>query len=275
MDERPIGIFDSGLGGLTAAGELARLLPSEHIIYFGDTGRVPYGSRSKETILKYANQDVAFLKSFDLKAIVIACGTVSTVAIEQLKMQNDLPIVGVVEPAAMMAAKVTQNGKVGLIGTSASVNSGAYEKVIASVSLDINVTAQACPLLVPLIEAGRVHEGDCVTETVLSEYLEPMKKAQVDTLVLGCTHYPLLKGMIAKQMGDHVTLIDTGEECAKHVAILLKEQDLLTSHTQTEGKRQYFVSDAPEGFVRTASFFLGEQIEDAVERVDIDTYQFD
>ncbi len=272
MDTRPIGVFDSGLGGLTAAGELSRLLPTERIIYFGDTGRVPYGSRSQETILKYARQDVAFLKSFGLKAVVIACGTVSTVAIRQLKSENELPIIGVVEPAGLAAAGTTRNGRVGLIGTQASVRSGAYERVIASVRPDIQVTAIACPLLVPLIEAGRIHAGDIVIETVLAEYLAPMKEAGVDTLVLGCTHYPLLKHIISEQMGPHVTLIDTGEQCAKETARLLRASDMLAPPERKEGKRQYYVSDAPAGFVRTATLFLGEEIEDAVERVDIDRY---
>lgn len=272
MDGRPIGIFDSGLGGLTAAGELARLLPTESIIYFGDTGRVPYGSRSQETILKYARQDVAFLNTFGLKAIVIACGTVSTVAIRELKAENDLPIIGVVEPAGLAAAAATRNGKIGLIGTQASVRSGAYERVIGSVRPDIQVIAEACPLLVPLIEAGRIHEGDVVIETVVAEYLAPMKEAGVDTLVLGCTHYPLLKKIISKQMGEQVTLIDTGEQCAISTAQLLTKMDMLAPPDRKHGKQQYYVSDAPAGFVRTASLFLGEQIEDSVERVDIGRY---
>lgn len=272
MDGRPIGIFDSGLGGLTAAGELARLLPRERIIYFGDTSRVPYGSRSQETILKYARQDVSFLRTFAPKAIVVACGTVSTVAIRELVSENDIPIIGVVEPAGLAAAKATRNGRVGLIGTQASVRSGAYERVIASVNPDIQVLAEACPLLVPLIEAGRIHEGDVVIETVVSEYLAPMKEAGVDTLVLGCTHYPLLKKIISRQMGEYVTLIDTGEQCALQVSELLASGGLLAPEDRKQGRRQYYVSDAPAGFVRTASFFLGEQIEDSVERVDIDRY---
>ena len=272
MDRRPIGVFDSGLGGLTAAGELARLLPKERIIYFGDTGRVPYGSRSRETILKYARQDVAFLKTFEPKAIVIACGTVSTVAIRDLVKENDMPIIGVVEPACLAAAKATKNGKVGLIGTQASVRSGAYERMISSVNPDIQVVAEACPLLVPLIEDGRIHGGDIVIETVVAEYLEPMKEAGVDTLVLGCTHYPLLKEIIAKQMGEGVTLIDTGEQCALEVTSLLEKQNMLAPADRKKGKREYYVSDAPAGFARTASFFLGEQIEDAVEHIDIDRY---
>ncbi len=272
MDGRPIGIFDSGLGGLTAAGELARLLPRERIIYFGDTSRVPYGSRSRETILKYARQDVSFLSTFAPKVIVVACGTVSTVAIRELASENDIPIIGVVEPAGLAAAKATRNGQVGLIGTQASVRSGAYERMIASVNPDIQVLAEACPLLVPLIEEGRIHEGDVVIETVVSEYLAPMKEAGVDTLVLGCTHYPLLKKIISRQMGEHVKLIDTGEQCALRVSELLAQGGLLAPADRKQGRRQYYVSDAPAGFVRTASFFLGEQIEDSVERVDIDRY---
>lgn len=272
MDRRPIGVFDSGLGGLTAAGELARLMPKENIIYFGDTGRVPYGGRSRETILKYARQDIAFLKTFGLKAIVVACGTVSTVALDTLVEENAIPVVGVVEPAGLAAAAVSRNGKVGLIGTMASVRSGAYEKVIASVRPEIEVFPEACPLLVPLVENGRINEGDVVIETVVSEYLEPMQKAGVDTLVLGCTHYPLLKGIIGKQMGEGVTLIDTGEQCAIQVAKLLKKQDLLAPPEREKGRRQYYVSDAPAGFARIASLFLGEEIEDAVEQVDIDRF---
>lgn len=271
MDRRPIGVFDSGLGGLTAAGELARLLPYETIIYFGDTGRVPYGSRSRETILKYARQDVEFLKTFGPKAIVIACGTVSTVALHELKEENEIPIIGVVKPAGLAAAVATKSGVVGLIGTQASVRSGAYEQVIASVNPAIQVVAEACPLLVPLIEAGRIQKGDVVIETVVEEYLRPMKDAGVDTLVLGCTHYPLLKEIIASHMGPEVTLIDTGEQCALRTAERLREGDLLAPQGRG-GKRQYYVSDRPAGFVRTASLFLGEQIEDAVERVDIDRY---
>lgn len=271
MDRRPIGIFDSGLGGLTAAGELARLLPYETIIYFGDTGRVPYGSRSREAILKYARQDVRFLKTFNPKAIAIACGTVSSVALGELKEENELPLVGVVKPAALAAAAATKNGVVGLIGTQASVRSGAYERIIASVDQGIQVVAEACPLLVPLIEAGRIHQGDVVIETVVAEYLKPMQDAGVDTLVLGCTHYPLLKKMIAAQMGPSVTLIDSGEQCALRMAERLREGELL-SPDKRPGKRQYYVSDRPAGFVSTASLFLGTQIEDAVERVDIDRY---
>ncbi len=272
MDRRAIGIFDSGLGGLTAASELSRLLPNEDIIYFGDTGRVPYGTRSQETILKYARQDVSFLRSFDLKAIAIACGTVSTVAIRELKGENDIPLVGVLKPTGLAAAAATSNKKVGLIATRASVQSGAYEEIIAAADPEIEVISRACPLLVPLIEDGRIRAGDLVIETVVSEYLAPMKEAGVDTLVLGCTHYPLLTEIISRQMGEHVTLINTGEQCALRMAEILEEQELFTGETG-RGSRRFFVSDAPEGFIRTASLFLGEELRDPIERVDIDRYE--
>ncbi len=272
MDGRPIGVFDSGLGGLTVAAELCRMLPKESIIYFGDTGRVPYGSRSRETILQYARQDVAFLKTFGLKAIVIACGTVSTVAIRELQAENTVPVIGVVEPAGLVAAKSTKNGRVGLLGTQASVRSGAYERVIGSIRPEIEVFTKACPLLVPLIEAGRIHAGDVVIETVLREYLAPMKKAGVDTLVLGCTHYPLIKSLVAAEMGEGVTLIDTGEECAQSTAALLAAQDLLAPKDRKIGQRRYYVSDSPAMFSRTAALFLGEEIEDVVEQVELGHY---
>ena len=192
MDQRPIGVFDSGLGGLTAVRELCRLLPGEDVVYFGDTGRVPYGSRSRETIIKYARQDVAFLRTFDLKAILIACGTVSTTALDVLSAENPIPVMGVVEPAARAAARLTRSGNIGLIGTQTSVRSGAYERAIQAENPAVRVIGQPCPLFVPLVENGRFRPGDIVIETVAAEYLAPLKAAGVDTLVLGCTHYPLL-----------------------------------------------------------------------------------
>ena len=196
MDDRPIGVFDSGLGGLTTVRELCRLLPEEDIVYFGDTGRVPYGSRSRETIVKYARQDVAFLRTFDLKTIVIACGTVSTTALDVLAAENPIPVLGVVAPAARAAARATRSGSIGLIGTQASIRSGAYERLIRAENPAARVLAQPCPLFVPLVENGRFRPGDVVIETVAAEYLAPLKEAGVDTLVLGCTHYPLLEKVI-------------------------------------------------------------------------------
>jgi len=267
VDKRPIGVFDSGLGGLTAAAELVSLLPGEDIIYFGDTGRVPYGSRSGEAIIKYARQDVAFLRTFDLKAIVIACGTVSTTALDTLTAENDIPIYGVVEPAALAAVAATKNGRVGLIGTQATIRSGAYEARMARENPAVTVAAAACPLFVPLVENGRFTAGDRVAELVAEEYLSPIKAQGVDTLVLGCTHYPLLMDVIGAFMGPQVTLINVGAACAAAVAAALKAQDKLNSPGHV-GQSRYFVSDRPDDFSRLASTFLGREVT-AAQQVDI------
>ncbi len=271
MDTRPIGVFDSGMGGLTAVRQMIRLLPGEDIVYFGDTGRVPYGGRSVDTIVRYARQDVAFLRGFDLKAIVIACGTVSTTALQVLKSENTIPILGVVQPAAKAAARASASGNIGVIGTKATIRSGAYEAAIRELLPDAQLIAKACPLLVPLVEDGRVQRGDFVTERVVEEYLAPVKAAGVDTLVLGCTHYPLLRDVISDFMGSGVHLIDTGEEAARAVAELLRQQDRLNA-TDRAGVRRYFASDSAEDFAATASLFLGSDISDRVERVAIETY---
>ena len=271
MDGRPIGVFDSGLGGLTTVRELCRLLPGEDIVYFGDTGRVPYGSRSRETIVRYARQDVAFLRTFDLKLIVIACGTVSTTALEVLAQENPIPVLGVVAPAAAAAASATQNDRVGLIGTQASIRSGAYEALIHKEDPAAQVFSQPCPLFVPLVENGRFKPGDVVIETVAAEYLAPLKAAGVDTLVLGCTHYPLLEGVISAQMGPEVTLVNAGAEGAWAAAARLAELDALSGR-DGGGTCRYFVSDRQEDFSRLASIFLGWDVTGAVGQVDISRY---
>lgn len=271
MDRRPIGVFDSGLGGLTALRELARIMPEEDLIYFGDTGRVPYGSRSRETIIHYARQDVAFLNSFDPKAIVIACGTVSTTALEVLRGECATPIFGVVEPAAREAAKLTRSGKVGLLGTQATIRSGAYERALSALRPGTEVTAQACPLLVPLVENGRSRPGDPVTEQVVSEYLAPLKEAGVDTVMLGCTHYPLLKPIISRQMGEDVQLVDVGAQCARWVAGQLAGRGMRTDSAE-RGSRRYYVSDSTRDFAPLASAFLGEDVTGGVEQIDITVY---
>lgn len=271
MDNRPIGVFDSGLGGLTAVRELRRLMPQEDIVYFGDTGRVPYGSRSKDAIIKYARQDVAFLNTFDLKAIVIACGTVSSTALELLREENSCPIFGVVEPAAQAAALASTSGKIGLIGTEASIRSGAYERALARLRPDSSVFAQACPLFVPLVENGRCRPGDPVVELVAAEYLTPLRQAGVDTLVMGCTHYPLLREVVGAFFGPQVTLVDAGGACARQVARYLEQQEQLTS-LAGGGRRRYFVSDSVDGFARLASLFLGENVLEQVEQIDISLF---
>lgn len=271
MDTRPIGVFDSGLGGLTAVRELARIMPEEDLVYFGDTGRVPYGGRSRDILVRYAQQDVAFLRTFDPKAIVIACGTVSTTALDVLQEENDIPIFGVVAPAAHAAARVTRNGRVGLIGTRASIRSGAYERALDHLRPGVRVTARACPLLVPLVENGRFQPGDVVAETVVSEYLAPVRAAEADTLILGCTHYPLMKPIIGAYMGPGVTLVDVGEQCARWVKRQL-ELDGLRNERPGAGRHRYYVSDSTEDFTALASVFLGEDMTGEVEQIDITAY---
>lgn len=271
MDTRPIGVFDSGIGGLTALRELARIMPEEDLVYFGDTGRLPYGGRSREVIIKYARQDMAFLRTFSPKAIVIACGTVSTTALDVLQAESPIPIFGVVEPAVRAAAQLTKNGRVGLIGTQASIRTGAYERALGALRPGATVTARACPLLVPLVENGRFRPGDVVIETVAAEYLAPVKAAGVDALILGCTHYPLLREVIGAYMGPEVTLVDVGEQCARWVKRQL-ELDGLRNGRPGAGRRHYYVSDSTEDFSALASVFLGEDVRDEVEQVDITAY---
>jgi glutamate racemase len=271
MDNRPIGVFDSGLGGLTCVRELEQRMPEESIIYFGDTGRVPYGSRSREIITRYARQDVAFLRTFDLKAVVIACGTVSTTALDILRQEQDIPVVGVVEPSARQAAELTHNGKIGLIATRASIATGAYERAIHAIQPSARVLSVACPLFVPLVENGRTQPGDVVIETVVRDYLTPLKQAGVDVLVLGCTHYPLLREVIAGFMGPEVRLVDSGAEVAHSVGQWLTKHDGLARPGQP-GQRRWFVSDSVQGFQELASRFLGREVSEPVEQVDIEQY---
>lgn len=270
MDQRPIGVFDSGLGGLTAVREIRSILPSENIIYFGDTSRVPYGGRSAEILLRYARQDVRFLRTFDVKALLVACGTVSTNALPVLAAESDIPILGVVEPACAAAAQVTRNKKVGLIATAASVRSGAYERCLSALDGDIQVYAKACPLFVPLVENGRFRPGDTVIETVAAEYLAPLRATGIDTLILGCTHYPLLSEIIANIMGSGVTLVDSGAAAAQALRRELDGRGLLSQRAQSE--LTLYASDRPEDFGVLAGQFLRRPLEDAVQHVDIERY---
>ena len=265
MDKRAIGVFDSGLGGLTAVRRLHALMPQENIIYFGDTGRVPYGTRGRDIITKYARQDVAFLRQYDLKSIIIACNTVSAIALDLLSEENDIPIIGTVEPACRRAMTMTKNGRVGVIGTAATMRSGAYEKYLHKKDGTLDLFTQACPLFVPLVENGRVHRGDVVIETVVKEYLTPLKDVGVDTLILGCTHYPLLEEVIGDFMGPDVTLIDSGAEAANLASTQFDPNE-------GTGTTQYFVSDDPQGFDQLAELFLQEKVDVGAELVDISRY---
>ena len=269
MDNRPIGVFDSGLGGLTAVKELRRILPNEDIIYFGDTGRVPYGTRSDETIIKYARSDMDFLLKHDPKRVLIACGTVSTVALWLLKEEYDLPIDGVVDAAVRAAAAATKNGRIGVMGTPATIRSGAYERLLKAEREGVETFSAACPLLVPLVENGRLSPDDIVISTVVAEYLGAIKAAGVDTLIMGCTHYPLLEPVVAAFMGEGVTLISPGREAA---ALIAAEQEA-TGTANVPGHRgeaEFFVSDSVSGFADLAETFLQEKVMGKVSRVDIE-----
>ncbi|MBQ7638087.1 MAG: glutamate racemase [Clostridia bacterium] len=265
MREKPIGVFDSGLGGLTVVKEILSHLPNENIIFFGDTGRVPYGGRSKETIIQYVKDDMEFLLSHDVKAVVIACNTADSMAKEEVEKLYNVPVVGVVEPAAKKAAATSKNGRIGVIGTKATVRSGAYVKAISSFSPSAEVFAAACPLLVPLVEEGRFRKGDPVPEIVLREYLEPLKEKNVDTLILGCTHYPLLHDIVSEIMPD-VNIICSGPASTEALIATL-ERDSLLSRSDNAGRIRYFVSDSPDSFARNGSIFIGREIHGSVSLV--------
>lgn len=271
MKNDAIGVFDSGLGGLTCVRELRRVLPNESIIYFGDTGRVPYGNRSAETIHKYALEDVRFLLGKRVKMVVAACGTVSSVAGDAGDGLS-VPFTGVVVPAAKAAVAATRNGRIGVIGTAATVASGSYVKEIARQSLGAQVFAQACSLFVPLVENGFIDASDILVKETVRRYLEPLKNQDIDTLILGCTHYPILRDAVADYMGERVTLIDSGAAAANYVRELLGAQDML-AYDSNEAKYRYYVTDAPQGFTSVASLLLGEDISDKVERVSIEAIQ--
>lgn len=271
MDMRPIGVFDSGLGGLTAVRELRQILPAENLVYFGDTARVPYGMRTREELIGFCRQDVNFLRGFDLKAILIACGTATTAALPVLQAENGLPIVGVVEPAVRRALAASRNKKIGLIATQASVRSGAYEAALRQLDSGAEMVSLACPKFVPLIESGHFLPGDEAIESVAREYLVPLKETGIDTLILGCTHYPLLTEIVAEIMGEGVTLVSAGGESAYAVRRLLEDQDLLNL-SRRRGETKFFVSGDAEEFAKNGSVFLKEELAGRVGRVDIEQY---
>jgi len=267
LNQQPIGVFDSGLGGLTAVRQLRRLLPSEDIIYFGDTSRVPYGNRSRETLLKYARQDMRFLRGFHLKAVVVACGTVSSNCLEELRAENDIPIIGVVEPAVRRAAGLAAGRPVGVIATRATIHSGAFERAFRAENPALRVASLPCPLFVPLVEEGRCRPGDQVIELVAEEYLRPLREMGIGVLVLGCTHYPLLMEVVGSAMGPEVRLVDAGAEAARACRALLTDRALLAE--RPEGSIHCYTSDRVEDFARLASLFLGENVTDSVQQIDI------
>jgi glutamate racemase len=260
---RPIGVFDSGIGGLTVVAALRELLPGESIFYIGDTARVPYGGKSQATIARYSAEMVGLLLAERAKCIVVACNTASALAVPRLKEDLRVPVTGVIEPGAQAAVKATRNGKVGVIGTRATVNSHAYERAIEELDGEVQVFAEACPLLVPLIEEGWLH--DPVTESVIARYLDKLLRSGVDTLVLGCTHYPLLREAIQRHVGPDIALVDSARNTALAVQKLLKH-DKLAAPRKAVGKLDVALTDHSTGFLRVAEEALGLQVGDVLLR---------
>lgn len=268
MDNRPIGVFDSGVGGLTVVKEIINQLPNESIVYFGDTARVPYGTKSPETVMKYSSQNVRFLLACNVKTIVIACNTASAVSLEAVRKEFNLPIIGVVDPGAEASLNITVNKKVGIIGTRATILSKAYEKAIKLLDKDIIVTGTACPLFVSLVEEGWLDNE--VTYKIAEEYLGIMKEKEVDTLILGCTHFPLLLKVISKVIGKNVNLVNPAFETAKQLKDILKNNDMLRDEI-LEPEYKYFLSDTQTQFEKIANNCLKKKIK-AIEKVDIEKY---
>ena len=270
MNQKAIGVFDSGLGGLTAVREMLRILPDEDIVYFGDTGRVPYGSKSNDTIKKYALQDARFLRKMGVKMIIAACGTVSSVA-PDLTDQLGVPYTGVVYPTCFSAIQATKNGRIGVIGTAATIASHSYKNRIEKKHPEYTVIEQACPLFVPLVENGMTDPDDEIVRLTVKRYLGVMKDNGVDTIILGCTHYPLLAEAIAREMGGGATLIDSGKETALYTKKILEQEGLLRPEGSGSEQR-YYVSDTPEDFEKYAGIFLKRNIDNQVRQINIEEY---
>ena len=250
----PIGVFDSGVGGLTVAKEIMRALPNESIVYYGDTARVPYGTKSQETVTNYSRQIAKFLMTHKVKAMVVACNTISALALETIKKEFDVPFIGVVKPGAKTAAAATRNKRIGVIATEGTISSGVYEAFLKSTNPEVEVFGKACPLFVPLAEEGWLR--DPVTKLVAERYLAELKEKDIDTLVLGCTHYPLLRGIIGEVMGDGVTLVNPAYETARELKYVLEDYHILNEATNTPAVHKFYVSDGAEKFRHLANTIL-------------------
>lgn len=252
----PIGVFDSGVGGLTVVREIMRQIPNEKIIYFGDTARVPYGSKSRETVTRFSKQIVRFLNTFQVKTIVVACNTASAYALDELERESDIPIIGVVKPGAKVASEVTRNGRIGVIATEATIGSEIYSRYITQINKDVTIYGKACPLFVPLVEEGLW--VDPVTDEIAKRYLAELIDLDIDTLILGCTHYPLIRSTLGKVMGEGVTLVNPAYETARELKELLMEKGLLGDHAPALGETQYqfYVSDMADKFKNFANSII-------------------
>ncbi|MCI8511598.1 MAG: glutamate racemase [Lachnospiraceae bacterium] len=273
MDKNaPIGVFDSGIGGLTVAREIMRQLPEERLIYFGDTARLPYGSKSRETVIRFSRQIIRFLRTMEVKAIVIACNTATSYALDEVRKDEDIPIIGVINAGARAAVSATKNGKIGVIGTNGTIDSGTYEEVLREMKPSVEVFGKACPLFVPLVEEGLLH--DTVTDEIASRYLSVLKEKYIDTLVLGCTHYPLIRSTIARIMGNEVHLVNPAYETAVQLKTLLKSMEMNRDEGQEllqSEKYQFFVSDMAEKFRGFATSILPDEVKETV-KINIEEY---
>lgn len=267
----PIGVFDSGVGGLTVAREIMRNLPNEHIVYFGDTARVPYGSKSKDTIIRYSRQIIRFLRTQQVKAIVIACNTASALALDEVEKELDVPIIGVIKSGARVAAATTKNKRVGVIGTESTINSRMYNRFIQELDPEITVLGKACPLFCPLVEEGWLK--DPVTEEVARRYLDELLREDIDSLILGCTHYPLLRSLIRGIVGESVNLVNPAYETAKELERLLQERGIANPGEKAPVKEPYrfYVSDLAEKFKKFANSILPYDIETTI-KINIEEY---
>ena len=266
----PVGVFDSGVGGLTVAREIMRHLPNENIVYFGDTARVPYGSKSKDNIIRYSRQIIHFLKTKGVKAIVIACNTASALALDVVRGESDIPIIGVVEPGARAALDVTVSKKIGVIGTEATIRSSMYEKIIQGIDPEAAVIGKACPLFVPLVEEGFAKHQ--VTREIIDFYLSSFLETDIDSLILGCTHYPLLLSRIREYVGDKMTLVNPAYETAMDLKKLLEERGIEnTGENQAHAAYSFYVSDAADKFKQFANSILPYDIE-TTKQINIEEY---
>jgi glutamate racemase len=266
--DRPIGVFDSGVGGLTVVRELWRLLPEESVVYFGDTARVPYGPKSPATVRRYAREAAAFLLGRGVKMIVVACNTATAHAIEVLYEELPVPVVGVVDPGARAAARATRSGRIGVIGTAGTIASGAYDRDLRRYLPEARIFAQPCPLFVPLVEEGWGNHP--ATRLIAQEYLDPLARVDIDTLVLGCTHYPLLRPVLSEILGDAITLVDSAEEAVFDARRILEDRGLRRVGDDAPA-HTFIVSDSPLRFRETSRHFLGGRVE-VVEEVDVEGY---
>ena len=273
MDNRPIGVFDSGVGGLTAVRELHKILPGEDIIYFGDTGRVPYGSRSRETLRLYAAQIISFLRGRDVKAIVVACGSISTNFAGET-LTHDIPCVTVLGPTLRDASQKSENRRVGVLATAAAIRTGAYESGLRNMHPDMKVLGQACPLLVPIIENGLTDFDNQIVRLTLEMYLRPVIDFGADTIILGCTHYPLLSHIMLDMLGEKISLIDAGASAARELKRIFEQESegKLLADRKT-GNTAYYVTDSPESFASTAKLFLEQDITAQAHLVGLETLE--